>query len=82
VDHRTEFASKVLDDWCHQRDAKFDFIRTGKLTENGFIESLDGRLRGECLNVNEFASLEHARATLLNWNRITIRYGHSVQSAF
>jgi len=32
--------------------------------ENGLIESFNGRPRDECLNVTEFASLEHARATL------------------
>jgi putative transposase len=35
--------------------------------ENGLIESFNGRLRDECLNVTEFTSLEHARATLSAW---------------
>jgi len=69
VDHGTEFTSKVLDEWCYQRGVKLDFIRPGKPTENGFIESFNGRLRDECLNVNEFTSLEHARATLLSWQQ-------------
>jgi putative transposase len=67
VDHGTEFTSKVLDEWCYRRGVKLDFIRPGKPTENGFIESFNGRLRDECLNVNEFATLEHARATLNSW---------------
>jgi transposase InsO family protein len=46
---------------------KLDFIRPGKPTENGFIKSFNGRLRDECLNVNEFVPLEHARATLNRW---------------
>jgi putative transposase len=49
------------------RGVKLDFIRPGKPTENCFIESFNGRLRDECLNVNEFVSLEHARATLHSW---------------
>ncbi len=32
--------------------------------ENGFIESFNGRLRDECLNVEWFASLDDARAKL------------------
>jgi hypothetical protein len=28
--------------------------RARKLTENGMIESFNGRLRDECLNANEF----------------------------
>jgi len=67
VDHGTEFTSKVLDEWCYLRGVKLDFIRPGKPTENGFIESFNGRLRDECLNVNEFATLEEARAVLLSW---------------
>ena len=67
VDHGTEFTSKVLDEWCYLRGVKLDFIRPGKPTENGFIESFNGRLRDECLNVNEFTSIEHARAVLQNW---------------
>jgi len=67
VDHGTEFTSNVLDEWCYQRGVKLDFIRPGKPTENGFIESFNGRLRDECLNANEFVSLEHARAILRSW---------------
>jgi transposase InsO family protein len=51
VDHGTEFTSKVLDEWCYMRAVKLDFIRPGKPTENCFIESFNGRLRDECLNV-------------------------------
>jgi Integrase core domain len=46
---------------------KLDFTHSGKSTENGHIESLNGRLRDECLNVQQFVSLEHARATLNSW---------------
>jgi len=67
VDHGTEFTSKALDEWAWRRGVQLDFIRPGKPVENGLIESFNGRLRDECLNVNEFASLEHARATLQCW---------------
>lgn len=67
VDHGTEFTSKVLDEWCYLRGVKLDFIRPGKPTENGFIESFNGRLRDECLNVNEFATLDEVRAVLRSW---------------
>ena len=49
------------------RGVKLDFVRPGKPTENGFIESLNGRLRDEFLNVNEFATLDEARAVLQAW---------------
>jgi putative transposase len=67
VDHGTEFTSRVLDEWCYQRGVKLDFIRPGKPTENGFIESFNGRMRDECLNVTEFVSLDYARAVLNRW---------------
>jgi len=44
-----------------------DFIHPGKPTENGLIESFNGRLRDECLNVNQFASLEDAKGQIEAW---------------
>jgi putative transposase len=67
VDHGTEFTSKVLDEWCYLTGVQLDFIRPGKPTENGLIESFNGRLRDECLNVTEFTSLAHARSVLSAW---------------
>ena len=59
--------SKALDEWCYLRGVKLDFIRPGKPTENGMIESFNGRLRDECLNVNEFVALDDARKILGAW---------------
>jgi len=67
VDHGTEFTSKTLDEWCYLRGVKLDFIRSGNPTENAFIESFNGRLRDECLNVHEFATLKEAQAVLKAW---------------
>lgn len=67
VDHGTEFTSRALDDWAWRRGVQLDFIRPGKPVENGLIESFNGRLRDECLNVTEFTSIEHARDTLCAW---------------
>lgn len=35
--------------------------------ENAFIESFNGRLRDECLNVYAFASIAHAQAVIDAW---------------
>ena len=48
---------------------RLDFIRPGKPVENAFIESFNGRLRDECLNVNQFASLEDAKEKIEAWRR-------------
>ena len=52
VDHGTEFQSRALEDWAYRRGVQLDFIRPGKPVENAFIESFNGRLRDECLNVH------------------------------
>src|SRR4051812_14421099 len=67
VDHGTEFTSKALDEWAYQRGVALDFIRPGKPVENAFIESFNGRLRDECLNVYSFESIAHAQAVIGTW---------------
>ena len=44
-----------------------DFSRPGKPTDNAFIESVNGRLRDECLNQHWFLSLDEARAVTEAW---------------
>jgi putative transposase len=48
---------------------QLDFIRPGKPVENAFIESFNGRLRDECLNVHQFVSLDDARRKIEVWRR-------------
>jgi putative transposase len=67
VDHGTEFTSKALEEWAYRRGVKLDFIHPGKPTENGHIESFNGRLRDECLNVTQFISLEDACRQIESW---------------
>jgi putative transposase len=67
VDHGTEFTSRALEDWAYQRGVKLDFTHPGKPTENGHIESFNGRLRDECLNVNQFLSLADACQQIEHW---------------
>ena len=69
VDHGTEFTSKALEAWAWERGVKLDFIRPGKPTENGYIESFNGRLRDECLNVNQFLSLADAKEKIEAWRQ-------------
>lgn len=69
VDHGTEFTSKALDAWADHRGVQLDFIRPGKPVENALIESFNGRLRDECLNVHSFVSLTHAQTVIAQWGR-------------
>jgi putative transposase len=68
-DHGTEFMSRALEAWAYDRGVQLDFTRPGKLTDNGHIESFNGRLRDECLNVQQFFSLDDARAKREAWRR-------------
>jgi putative transposase len=67
VDHGTEFVSKALEEWAYQRRVKLDFIRPGKPVENAHIESFNARLRDECLNINQFLSLDDARMIFVKY---------------
>ena len=67
VDHGTEFQSRALEDWAYRRGVQLDFIRPGKPVENAFIESFNGRLRDECLNVHQFMSIAAAQTTIEAW---------------
>ena len=67
VDNGSEFISREMDGWAYRNGVALDFIRPGRPVENCFIESFNGRLRDECLNVEVFHSLDHARAKLLEW---------------
>ena len=69
VDNGSEFASRVMDAWAYRHGIQLDFIRPGKPVENGFIESFNGRLRDECLNVEVFFMLEDVRQKLARWQQ-------------
>ena len=67
VDHGSEFASRVMDAWAYRHGIQLACIRLGKPVENGFIESFNGRLRDECLNVEVCFTRDDARTTLARW---------------
>ena len=66
-DNGSEFAGRALEAWVMKQGVQLVFIRPGRPVENGFIESFNGRLRDEFLNVERFASLEEARHKLAVW---------------
>ena len=61
TDNGPEFAGLALERWAHDRQVTHRFITPGKPSQNGYIESFNGKLRDECLNENEFINLPHAR---------------------
>ena len=67
VDNGPEFAGKVLNEWAYGHGIELDFIRPGKPVENGYIESFNGRLRDELLNIELFCTLAEAKEKLEAW---------------
>ena len=68
-DNGPEFISKALDEWAYRNNVKLDFIRPGKPTENGYIESFNGRFRDECLNEHYFLDLQEAKELIEAWRQ-------------
>ena len=66
-DNGPEFVSQALDHWATRRSVTLDFIRPGHPVENCFIESFNGRLRDECLNIHHFRTLDDARTVIEAW---------------
>ena len=50
TDNGPEFISKALDRLAMKNGVRLDYSRPGKPTDNGQIESFNGRFRDECLN--------------------------------
>lgn len=74
LDNGSEFTGRAVEAWAMQAGVRLCFIRPGRPVENGFIESFNGRLRDECLNVEWFTSIENARQQLAAWRH---HYNHS-----
>jgi putative transposase len=73
VDNGSEFSGRLLEAWAMGNNVQLCFIRPGRPVENGFIESFNGRLRDECLNVEWFSSLDDARQKLAKFRE---HYNH------
>ena len=65
---------RALAGWSEERRVRLQFIDPGKPMQNCFIESLNGRLREECLNANWFVTLADARRKIEAWRR-DYKYG-------
>ncbi len=68
-DNGPEFVSLALDQWASTRGIRLDFIRPGRPVENGFIESVNGKLRDECLNQHHFLTLAEAQTVIETWRQ-------------
>jgi putative transposase len=67
LDNGPELTGRALDEWAADRGVRLRFIAPGKPSQNGFVESFNGRLRDECLDQSWFTTLADARTTVEAW---------------
>ena len=66
-DNGPELTSRHFLAWCVERQIELVHIQPGKPTQNGRIESFNGRMREECLNLSWFQNLFDARRKIAAW---------------
>ena len=69
TDNGPEFISRALDAWPYAHGIELHFIEPGKPNQNAYVESVNGRMRDECLNEHWFMSLGQARETIETWRQ-------------
>lgn len=69
TDNGPEFTGRALDQWAYSQGIAHHFIDPGKPVQNAYIESFNGRMRDEFLNVHWFLSVPQARLSLAIWRR-------------
>ncbi len=80
ADNGAEFTGQLVDLWAYHHGTRIDFSRPGKPTDNAFIESFNGSLRDECLNIHWLETLAEAQHLIDAWR---IEYNESrLQMAF
>ena len=65
VDNGSKFYARSTDSWAYGQGVRLELSRPGKPIDNPFIESFNGRLRDEHLNVELFFSVDDAQQKLL-----------------
>ncbi len=66
-DNGPELTSRHFLAWCVERQIELVHIQPGKPTQNGRVESFNGRMREECLNLSWFQNLFDARRKIAAW---------------
>jgi putative transposase len=69
ADNGAEFTGQLVDLWAYHHGVKLDFSRPGKPTDNAYIETFNGSLRDECLNLHWFETVAEARQITEAWRR-------------
>ena len=66
-DNGPELIAWALRDWCRMSRIGISYIEPGSPWENAYVESFNGRVRDELLNIEEFGSLLEAQVVVEAW---------------
>ena len=67
MDNGPELVAWALQEWCRLAGTGTIYIEPGSPWETPFVESFNGRVRDELLNVEEFGSLTEAQVLVEAW---------------
>ena len=67
MDNGTELTAHALRDWCRFSKTATAYIDPGSPWQNAYVESFNGRVRDELLDVEEFSCLAEARVVIEDW---------------
>ncbi len=68
-DNGPEFTANKVREWLNRVHVRTLFIEPGSPWENGFIESFNGKLRDELLNLEIFDTLVEAKVLIEDWRK-------------
>lgn len=68
-DNGPEFTANKVREWLSRVNVRTLFIEPGSPWENGYIESFNGKLRDELLNLEIFDTLVEAKVLIEGWRR-------------
>jgi putative transposase len=69
MDNGSELTSRHFLSWGVDWKLELAYIQPGKPVQNAYVESFNGKLRDECLNVSWFRNLWQARVRINAWRR-------------
>jgi len=67
ADNGAEFTGQLVNLSAYHHGTRIDFSRPGKPTDKFFIETFNGTLRDECLNIHWFGSIVEAKRLIEAW---------------
>jgi putative transposase len=75
-DNGPELTAKALKDWCRFSGTTVSYIEPGAPWQNPYVESFNGHLRNELLDMESFNTLLEAQLLLDDWRLEYNRYRH------